>query len=301
MTTEWVVDVKGVTKSFDHRVVVNHVDIKIKKGEVFGFLGPNGSGKTTMMRMLCGLMKADSGTGHCLGYDFNKESSNIKMHVGYMPQYFSYYHELTVEDNLKFIAKLYGYQDVDAYVYSLCERFGLLSYRHVLAGHLSGGWKQRLSLAAAMLNKPKLLLLDEPTAGVDPEARRYFWEEIHTIAKEGATVFVSTHLMDEATRCDRLLCMVYGKKVAEGSQDELIEKSGVLVFEVQEDIDHVQSVINSQFPEVTVSVLSGRLRVSFAKKQQDVLYWVETSPFMFEPVKPNIEEIFVYYSSDRYV
>lgn len=299
--TEWVVDVSGICKSFGKKRVVDGMDIKIKKGEVFGFLGPNGSGKTTMMRMLCGLMRPDMGSGVCLGHDIVKEADQIKYQVGYMPQHFSYYRELSVFENLAFIAKLQGHKNINVLVKNMCERFGLLPWENELAGNLSGGWKQRLSLAAAMLNEPKLLLLDEPTAGVDPDARRYFWSEIHQIARKGVTVFVSTHFMDEAVRCDRLVYMLYGKKVAEGSQDELIEKSGIAVYEVKEDYHGAYSVIQTQFENVSMSIMSGRLRLVVRPQEKELLKWVEASQFIFEPVKPSIEEVFIYYSSGQNV
>lgn len=295
--TEWVVDVKGITKSFNKKMVVDHVDLSIKKGEVFGFLGPNGSGKTTMMRMLCGLMKPDEGGGVCLGYDLLEEYNKIKHQVGYMPQHFSYYPELSVRDNLIFVAQLYSANQVEVVVDELCERFGLTPWKNESAGNLSGGWKQRLSLAAAMLNKPKLLLLDEPTAGVDPDARQYFWSEIHQIASEGVTVFVSTHFMDEALRCDRLMYMLYGKKIAEGTQDDLIKQSGIRVFEVYDEIQSVLYALKHQFPDTPTTMLSGRLRIVVKENEEKLMQWMEASEFIFEPVKANIEEAFIYYSS----
>lgn len=293
---EWAIDVVGISKSFEDLKAVDNVDLKIKKGEVFGFLGPNGSGKTTMMRILCGLMKPDSGSGNCLGFNILTEQAEIKKRVGYMPQMFSYYKELSVVDNLRFIAQLHGHENIDRLVGKQCERFGLASRKDHYAGDLSGGWKQRLSLAAAMLNKPDLLLLDEPTAGVDPTARRYFWTEIHQLAKRGITVFVSTHFMDEAIRCDRLLYMLYGKKVAEGSQDDLIAGSGLKVFELREDYNNVYTAIQAQFPGASLSVQSGRLRMVVAPKQKEILSWVKDTKYIFEEVRPTIEEVFIYYS-----
>jgi|AntRauTorckE5430_2_1112549.scaffolds.fasta_scaffold00217_12 ABC-2 type transport system ATP-binding protein len=296
-----VIEVVGITKSFGKKTVVDNMDLSIKKGEIFGFLGPNGSGKTTMMRMLCGLMKPDSGHGTCLGYNLIDEFKEIKHLVGYMPQHFSYYRELTVYDNLKFIATLYGYSDAEAVVNRLVDRFGLGPWREELSGNLSGGWKQRLSLAAAVMNEPKLLILDEPTAGVDPDARRYFWSEIHQIAKTGVTVFVSTHFMDEAVRCDRLVYMLYGKKVAEGSQDELIQQSSIQVYELQNDVQRVLSVLLKFFPNLSSSIINKKLRIVVGKEQVKLLLWIEESEFIFEPVKPNIEEVFIYYSRGQYV
>lgn len=295
--TEWVVDVKGITKFFNQKMVVDHIDLSIKKGEIFGFLGPNGSGKTTMMRILCGIMKPDEGGGTCLRYDLVEEYNKIKHQVGYMPQHFSYYPELSVRDNLMFVAQLYSPEKVDSTVDALCERFGLMPWKDEPSGNLSGGWKQRLSLAAAMINKPKLLLLDEPTAGVDPDARQCFWSEIHQIASEGVTVFVSTHFMDEALRCDRLMYMLYGKKIAEGTQEDLIKQSGIKVFEVYEETQSVLYVVKHQFPGTVTSMLSGRLRIVVKENEEKLMQWIENSNFIFEPVKANIEEAFIYYSS----
>ena len=198
MNEELVIDVHGLTKRFGDRAVVNGVDISVRRGEIYGFLGPNGSGKTTFIRTLCGLLKADGGGGTCLGYDVLTQSDQIKLHVGYMTQKFSLYQELTLEENLDFIAQVYGMDDRDREVAATLARLGLTHRKNQLAGELSGGWKQRLALAAALMHKPQLLLLDEPTAGVDPKARRDFWLEIHKLSEEGLTVLVSTHYMDEA-------------------------------------------------------------------------------------------------------
>ncbi|WP_347252598.1 ABC transporter ATP-binding protein, partial [Legionella sp.] len=199
--SEEVIDVRGLTKSFDNNVVVNHIDLHIKKGEVFGFLGPNGSGKTTTIRMLCGLLTPDDGQGTCLGYDIIKESKKIKQHVGYMTQRFSLYNDLTIQENLTLMSRIYGIDKRRVRVNSALEELGLIARKRQLTGELSGGWKQRVALAACLLHEPQLLLLDEPTAGVDPIARREFWDKIHELSEQGVTILVSTHYMDEAERC----------------------------------------------------------------------------------------------------
>ena len=221
------IDVKGLTKRFGSKVAVDHVDIAVPRGQVWGFLGPNGSGKTTTIRMLCGLLNADGGEGTCLGLDFRTQSEAIKRQVGYMTQKFSFWEDLSIRENLEFVARLYGVADARARVDQTLKRLGLEKRQDQLAGQLSGGWKQRMALAACMLHDPKLLLLDEPTAGVDPKARRDFWEEIHALSAEGLTVLVSTHYMDEAERCDRIVYILNGRLVARGSVAEVIEQSGL--------------------------------------------------------------------------
>ncbi|MSP49330.1 MAG: ABC transporter ATP-binding protein [Alphaproteobacteria bacterium] len=222
MTAPLAIDVEGLTKRFGPRTVVDGIALKVPAREVWGFLGPNGSGKTTTIRMLCGLLRPDAGRGTCLGLDIVNEAEAIKLQVGYMTQRFSFYEDLTVEENLSFVARLYGLPKRRRTVEETLERVGLAGRRAQLAGSLSGGWKQRLALAACMMHTPKLLLLDEPTAGVDPQARREFWEQIHALARDGVTVLVSTHYMDEAERCDRIAYIAYGKLLATGTVAEVI-------------------------------------------------------------------------------
>jgi ABC-2 type transport system ATP-binding protein len=229
---EIAIDVRGLTKRYGGRNVVDHVSIRVPRGLIFGFLGPNGSGKTTTIRMLCGLLTPDEGEGTCLGFDLRKEAAAIKREVGYMTQRFSLYEDLSIEENLDFIARMYGVPRRKESIDETLSRLGLASRRTQLAGTLSGGWKQRLALAACMLHAPQLLLLDEPTAGVDPKARRDFWEKIHELAAEGITVLVSTHYMDEAERCHRLAYINYGKLLVEGTPDEVIAHSGLNTWSV---------------------------------------------------------------------
>ena len=224
---ETVIDVRGLTKRFGDKVAVEDADLKVSQGEIVGFLGPNGSGKTTTIRMICGLLRPDGGEGACLGHDIVRESEAIKRQVGYMTQRFSLYEDLTIRENLEFVARLYAIPDVRAVVDETVDGLGLKSRQHQLAGTLSGGWKQRLALAACIMHKPRLLLLDEPTAGVDPKARREFWDEIHHLADDGLTVLVSTHYMDEAERCHRIVYIAYGTIVARGTADEITARSGL--------------------------------------------------------------------------
>jgi ABC-2 type transport system ATP-binding protein len=229
MTTapDIAIDVEGLTKSFDGRKAVRNLSMRVKRGQIYGFLGPNGSGKTTTIRMLCGLLTPDEGRGTCLGYDIRREADKIKRQVGYMTQRFSLYQDLSVRENLEFVARLYGVGDPAAAARAMVERLGLQDREAQLAGELSGGWKQRLALGACTLPNPQLLLLDEPTAGVDPKARREFWNEIHALAAHGLTVLVSTHYMDEAERCHEIAYIAYGKLMARGTAEEIIAGSGL--------------------------------------------------------------------------
>jgi len=231
-TSDYVIDVRGVTKKFGARTVVNDIAMQVRPGEIYGFLGPNGSGKTTFLRMLCGLLTPDGGEGKCLGLDFRRESSEIKKRVGYMTQKFSFYEDLTIEENLDFIARLYGMPQRKSAVEKSLERLGMVERRKQLAGTLSGGWKQRLALAACLIHEPQLLLLDEPTAGVDPKARRDFWEEIHKLAASGLTFLITTHYMDEASRCHRLAYIAYGNLLASGTVDEVVKAGGLTTWEI---------------------------------------------------------------------
>ena len=227
-----VIYVEGLTKSFDGRVVVRDLSMKVKRGTIYGFLGPNGSGKTTTIRMLCGLLTPDSGHGTTLGFDILTQADEIKRQVGYMTQKFSLYQDLTVRENLELVARIYGLKNATKAARDMVERLGLHGREDQLAGELSGGWKQRLALGACTLPNPKLLLLDEPTAGVDPKARRDFWNEIHALAANGLTVLVSTHYMDEAERCHEIAYIAYGELLAHGTVDEVIENSKLETFTV---------------------------------------------------------------------
>ena len=227
-----VIDVHGLTKKFSGRAVVRNLSMQVKRGTIYSFLGPNGSGKTTTIRMLCGLLTPDEGTGTCLGYDIRTETEKIKRHVGYMTQRFSLYQDLSVKENLEFIARVYGIDHPVAAARAAIERLGLTGRETQIAGELSGGWKQRLALGACTLPSPQLLLLDEPTAGVDPKARREFWNEIHALAADGLTVLVSTHYMDEAERCHEIAYIAYGELLARGTVDDVIHASHLTTYVV---------------------------------------------------------------------
>jgi ABC-2 type transport system ATP-binding protein len=229
---ELVIDVTGITKRFGAKTVVNGIGLQVKRGEIYGFLGPNGSGKTTFIRMLCGLLTPDGGSGTCLGHNVLTEQPLIKSEVGYMTQAFSYYTDLSIRENLDFIARIYGIANRAEAVGQSLERLGLGNRSAQLAGELSGGWKQRLALAACLIHKPRLLLLDEPTAGVDPKARRSFWDEIHRLAADGITVLITTHYMDEAERCHRIACLAYGSLLVQGTVADVIASAKLATWAI---------------------------------------------------------------------
>ena len=226
------VEVEWLTKSFGGKVVVRDLSMRVRRGQIYGFLGPNGSGKTTTLRMLCGLLTPDSGRGSALGYDIRTQNEEIKRHVGYMTQRFSLYQDLSILENLEFVARVYGLANPMREARAAIERLGLVGREHQLAGELSGGWKQRLALGACILPRPELLLLDEPTAGVDPKARREFWGEIHKLAAQGMTVLVSTHYMDEAERCHEIAYIAYGVLLAHGTIHDVIQQSHLRTYSV---------------------------------------------------------------------
>ena len=226
------IDVRGLGKSFNGRPAVRDVSLRVERGQIYGFLGPNGSGKTTTIRMLCGLLTPDTGSGTCLGFDILREAAAIKRRIGYMTQRFSFYEDLSVRENLDFVARMYAVPHRRLAVADAIDRLGLADRQTQLAGALSGGWKQRLALAACLLHEPELLLLDEPTAGVDPKARREFWDEIHALTENGLTVLVSTHYMDEAERCHSIAYIAYGRLLAHGTVEEVIANAGLSTWSV---------------------------------------------------------------------
>jgi ABC-2 type transport system ATP-binding protein len=261
--TEIAIDVEGLTKSFDGRAVVHGLTMQVPKGEIYGFLGPNGSGKTTTIRMLCGLLTPDSGHGSCLGYDIRTQSDEIKRHVGYMTQRFSLYEDLSIRENLEFIARVYGLREPRAAAREAIDRLGLSGRADQLAGKLSGGWKQRLALGACILPSPQLLLLDEPTAGVDPKARREFWEEIHGLAADGITVLVSTHYMDEAERCHEIAYIAFGELLARGTANDVVAESGLSTWVVGgPDLHVLAEKLNSLAGVDMVAPFGSELHVS---------------------------------------
>ena len=292
------IDVHGLTKRFGRTTAVDGVDIAVPQGEVWGFLGPNGSGKTTTIRMLCGLLKPDAGEGTCLGHDVRRETENIKREVGYMTQRFSFWEDLSIRENLEFVGRIYGITDARAKIDATIARLGLTDRQHQLAGELSGGWKQRLALAACMLHEPKLLLLDEPTAGVDPQARREFWEEIHRLSEQGLTVLVSTHYMDEAERCDRIVYINLGRIVARGTVDDVIEQSGLITFVVEgRDVRRLLSQLEGKPGVEHVAFFGAALHVSGHERallESAVLPLRDHRDITIREKPPNLEDVFIY-------
>ncbi|MGD9108576.1 MAG: ABC transporter ATP-binding protein [Gammaproteobacteria bacterium] len=295
---EYIIDVKGLTKSYDKKCVVCNVDLQVKPGEIFGFLGPNGSGKTTTIRMLCGLLKPDAGEGTCLGYDILTESLKIKLQVGYMTQRFSLYNDLTIRENLDFIARIYNIKNRTQRVNECVNRLGFSKKRqNQITGTLSGGWKQRLALAAAMLHNPKLLLLDEPTAGVDPKARREFWEQIHNLAAEGITALVSTHYMDEAERCHRLTYIAYGHLLTTGNIEEVIKHANLSMWKVTgPNISDLSHKLQQQSGIEQVTAFGQSLHV--VSQNPDALEKAiapfKTSDYKWEKSTADLEDVFIH-------
>ncbi|MDP3659169.1 ABC transporter ATP-binding protein [Phenylobacterium sp.] len=291
------IDVSGLNKSFGARRVVQDVTIQVEEGRICGFLGPNGSGKTTTLRMLCGLLTPDSGAGTCLGFDILKQADQIKRRTGYMTQKFSLYEDLTLAENLQFTARVHGLDRREARVADALERLGLSGRRDQLAGTLSGGWKQRLALAAATLHEPRLLLLDEPTAGVDPKARRSFWDEIHALSAQGLTVLVSTHYMDEAERCHEIAYISYGKLIARGTADEVIAEAMLTTFHGEgPGIDRLAAEIAALPGVETAAPFGAALHVSGPDRAalEQALAPYRRAPFHWSETPPNLEDVFIH-------
>lgn len=290
-----IIAVSNIHKYFGKQHVVNNISLSVMPGEIYGFLGANGSGKTTTIRILCGLLKATSGTGQCVGHPLN--SPAIKNEVGYMTQQFSFYRELSVEENLLFVARLYQLSNKIKRVEAIMKRLNLIKRRHQLTGTLSGGWKQRVALAACLLHEPKLLLLDEPTAGVDPEARREFWQHIHRLSLEGITVLVSTHYMDEASHCSRLAYLAQGKLVIEGTVHDIIDHANLVAYQIK------GANVSSLIPELkdlacieALSTLGNSLHIvghDQNKLQASLSRFLEKKPFELIGTSPILEDAFI--------
>jgi ABC-2 type transport system ATP-binding protein len=299
---EVVIDVHGINKHFGENHVVKDLSLTVRRGEIFGFLGPNGSGKTTSIRMLCGLLTPDSGAGTCLGYDIARETKQIKRHVGYMTQRFSFWEDLTIRENLRFIARMYGMPDGRVKVEQALQQLGLTKRANQLAGALSGGWKQRLALAACLLHDPQLLLLDEPTAGVDPKARRDFWEELHVLAARGITVLVSTHYMDEAERCHKLGYILYGRLLVQGTAQEVIASQSLHTWAVTgPDLPALAEQVRVLPGVEQVAAFGTALHITGSDRAQLLR---ELEPVMAEggrtwtEVEPGLEDVFIHLMQD---
>jgi len=294
---EIAIDVNGLSKSFDGREVVHDLSMQVRRGSIYGFLGPNGSGKTTTIRMLCGLLTPDGGEGTCLGFDIRRDADKIKRRVGYMTQRFSLYQDLSVRENLEFVARLYGMPDPRQAARDMVKRLGLSGREGQLAGELSGGWKQRLALGACTLPNPQLLLLDEPTAGVDPKARRDFWNEIHALAGEGLTVLVSTHYMDEAERCHEIAYIAYGHLLVHGTVSDVIAQSALTTYTVSgDDLRELASDLAGKpgvdmvAPFGTSLHVSGRDRAAL---DASIAPWRDKAGLHWQHAAPSLEDVFI--------
>jgi ABC-2 type transport system ATP-binding protein len=296
-TPDIVIDVRGLTKKFGDRTVVRNLSMQVRRGQIYGFLGPNGSGKTTTIRMLCGLLTPDAGEGTCLGYDIRTEAELIKDHVGYMTQRFSLYEDLSVRENLEFVARIYGLPDPHRAARDMVGHLGLTGRENQIAGSLSGGWKQRLALGACTLPSPQLLLLDEPTAGVDPKARREFWNEIHALAARGLTALVSTHYMDEAERYHEIAYIAYGELLAHGTVESVIRGARLTTYDVSGEGLMTLAAELEKLPGVdTVAPFGNSLHVSGRDR---AALEAAIAPYRADPklkwteVEPSLEDVFI--------
>jgi len=292
-----VIDVEGLTKSFNGRKVVRDLSMQVRRGVIYGFLGPNGSGKTTTIRMLCGLLTPDEGRGTTLGYDIHTQANEIKRHVGYMTQRFSLYQDLTVRENLEFVARLYGLEEPVGAARTMIHRLGLDGREEQVAGELSGGWKQRLALGACTLPNPHLLLLDEPTAGVDPKARREFWNEIHALAHQGLTVLVSTHYMDEAERCHEIAYIAYGVLLTHGTVEQVIVRSGLVTYTATGgDLNKLAADLTGRLGVDMVAPFGNSLHVSGrdrATLEAAIAPYRSDPTIRWERSEPSLEDVFI--------
>ncbi len=296
--SSFAIDVQGLNKRFDGKHVVKDVSLRVRRGEIFGFLGPNGSGKTTTIRMMCGLLKPDSGTGTCLGHDILRDSDEIKRSVGYMTQSFSFWNDLTIAENLDFVARMYQIPGRRQAVGRTLAALGLTSRARQLAGELSGGWKQRMALAACMLHSPQLLLLDEPTAGVDPRARRDFWDELQTLAAGGISVLVSTHYMDEAVRCHKLAYISAGTLLAQGTAEEIIGGQHLSTWAIRGDrLAELQDELRKKAAVEQTVTFGDVLHVSGTNDellQREIEETVGRSGRRVEKIDTDLEDVFIY-------
>ncbi len=292
-----VIDVAGLTKTFGARTVVKDLTLQVRRGQIYGFLGPNGSGKTTTIRMLCGLLTPDGGAGTCLGYDIRTQSHLIKRRVGYMTQRFSLYQDLSIRENLEFVGRVFGLENPRDAAREAIDRLGLGGRENQLAGELSGGWKQRLALGACILPRPDLLLLDEPTAGVDPKARRDFWNEIHDLSAQGLTVLVSTHYMDEAERCHEIAYIAYGELLAHGPVDEVVRAAGLQTWRVSGEDLHSLAAALTHLPGLElVAPFGASLHVGgrdHAAVEAAIAPWRNDPRYVWRADEPTLEDVFI--------
>lgn len=296
---DWAINVKNLTKKFGNKSVVNNIDLQVPKGKIYGFLGPNGSGKTTTIRMLCGLLTLDGGEGTCLGFDILKQSKIIRKKVGYMTQKFSFWEDLTIRENLEFTAQIYGLDNIKERTNQTLEKLGLTNRAEQLAGTLSGGWKQRLALAACILHEPEILLLDEPTAGVDPKARREFWDELNRLSDSGITILVSTHYMDEAERCHKIIYIAYGNIMAQGSVDFVIKNAALHTLELEgKNLNELQQQLSNIPNIITMALFGEKLHIcgtdgNYLQKQLEPI--LKKYKISCRETETSLEDAFIYY------
>jgi ABC-2 type transport system ATP-binding protein len=295
--TDYAIEVTGLTKIFNKKAVVDNISLTVNKGAIFGFLGANGSGKTTTIRMICGLLTPCAGEGTCLQYDIRTQSDAIKKHIGYMPQKFSFYAGLTVYENLRFVADIFSVENPKQAIQAIIADLELTKYSNIPAGNLSGGWKQRLALACSLVHKPQLLFLDEPTAGVDPKARREFWDYLHKISlQQGTTVLVTTHYMDEAEKCTSLAYINLGKLLYIGTTKDLIPASHISTFVVTVDRSTQGALITNiarHYPNVLASIVNNDLRISARSRGALNALIAANRDIAFREVTPSFEEVFI--------
>lgn len=295
----YTIDAHNLCKTFNNKKVVNDVTIQVPKGKVYGFLGPNGSGKTTTIRIICGLLTPDSGYGTCLGYNILSDSEKIKLHTGYMTQKFSYWEDLSIKENLEFIADMFSITKKKEKIEKSLIELGLIERSSQLAGSLSGGWKQRLALAACTLHSPELLLLDEPTAGVDPKARREFWDEIHKLASSGLTVLVSTHYMDEAERCHKIIYIAYGQLITQGTVEEVIANAGLTTWVVRGgNLRQLQNELHEHSAVATIAPFGGSLHISGTNPESlmnAIKPYMNNAEYHWELTPSSMEDAFIHY------
>ena len=294
---EYAIETRDLTCKFGNFTAVDKLNIRVAPGQIYGFLGSNGSGKSTSIRMLCGLLKPAAGSGTVLGYDVETQAEKIKEHIGYMSQKFSLYLDLTVFENLDFYAGMYGLRGTEKFarVNEMIEEMQLEDKRDALSATLSGGLKQRLALACAILHKPRLLFLDEPTSAVDPISRRSFWQIIHGLALGGTTMVVTTHFMEEAEHCDEMVFLDAGKMVAQGSPKALKDSiKEVLVSIASDDSIKLRDEIRRSLPVLDAYIFGRELRLLMRREDLGVL-----SGYAYNVIEPSMEDVFSYYLDKR--
>ncbi|MCF6452760.1 ABC transporter ATP-binding protein [Vibrio sp. MMG022] len=299
--TEYAIQAENVVKKFGDFTAINNITLNVPKGSIYGFLGPNGCGKSTTIRVLTGLLSPNEGNVDVLGLEIPKQSELLRLKIGYMTQKFSLYDDLTVQENLEFIGQIFGMETkaLKARINEQLSTYGLDQLRKQRVGGMSGGQKQRLSLAAATMHKPELLFLDEPTSAVDPENRRDFWEQLFDLSDQGTTILVTTHYMDEAERCHRLAIMEAGEIRADGEPEELMAQMGVNIVEVKADnLRELKEKVIQREEVRSAAQLGIRLRILIHQHIEQPIEWLtQTFPELggceMNIARPSLEDVFV--------